>query len=183
MGLDGGRRARKVREARQWAAGFVGEKDTAALIVPLAREGWDVWHDLGLPGWHSANLDHVLIPPCGRFLGVVDSKKLSRNLTVYARGGRLMYGAENWQPKAKTLTDLAASLSRQAGGVTVHAVMAVHGAQVAGGGFQHGEVAVLPVGRLLPVLRGLAGRADRRAFAGLAGRARAVLPPHVQGRL
>lgn len=50
--------------------GAAGERATAALIDPLRREGWTVWHDMGIAG-RKFNLDHVLASPCGTALAAL----------------------------------------------------------------------------------------------------------------
>lgn len=49
---------------RSWERGFDGERRTGEIVDPLRREGWQVIHDLQLPGRRD-NLDHVLIGPAG----------------------------------------------------------------------------------------------------------------------
>ncbi|MEC3995204.1 nuclease-related domain-containing protein [Actinacidiphila sp. DG2A-62] len=78
------------RQAKQWAAGSVGEKRTAARLKPLARQGWTVLHDRALPTGR-ANVDHLLVSPRGVVV-VLDSKKWSARYPLRVVGGRLLHG-------------------------------------------------------------------------------------------
>lgn len=50
--------------AARTALGAEWEQHTAAMLAPLEAAGWRLLHDRALPG-SSANLDHVLVSPCG----------------------------------------------------------------------------------------------------------------------
>lgn len=63
-------------------------------------------------------------------------------------------------------------------GVSVRAVVAVHGAAVPGGLLQLGGVTVLPARMLRRYLRGLLPVMDEDRVRQLAERAATVLPPH-----
>src|SRR6266571_284103 len=54
-----------------WRQGAKGERQTARLLAKLEREGWQVLHDLAVPG-SRANVDHLAIGPGG--VWVIDSK-------------------------------------------------------------------------------------------------------------
>lgn len=186
MGLDGGRKAARQRRAAQWVAGGVGERQTNALLGALVPYGWNGWNDRALTGWHSANLDHVLIPPCGRFLVVVDTKRWDRRFPVTAKAGRLHHGEYDRHKSVTTIEGMSSTLGEQLGKkrVPVRMVIAVHGAPVAGGRFQLGErggVEVMQSDRLVPYLRSLTGRPDRARFDALAAAAGPLLRRYVEG--
>ena len=159
-------------------AGAVGERLTAQLLAPLAREGWYGLYDRAIPGADRANADHVLVPPCGRFVVLLDSKLWSAKQPVHAFDGRLQHGTEDRSGCIRSVrfeTDLVA----RALNVPVLPIIAVHNAPVAGDGFVVDRVKVIPADRLLSVLRGVAGRRSPAA-AELAARANAVLPRYVR---
>lgn len=133
-------------------AGAVGEQRTAELLRPLEREGWTVLHDRALPGARTANADHVLISPGARVF-LVDSKLWSGRYPVHVRAGRLRHGKLDRGQAVRSLqfeTELVARALR----APVQAVIAVHNAPVADGGFMVGDIPVVPAGRLVEVLRG-----------------------------
>jgi nuclease-like protein len=45
-----------------WRHGAEGERRTARLLAPLERHGYQVFHDLAIPG-AAANVDHLVIGP------------------------------------------------------------------------------------------------------------------------
>ena len=55
-----------------WRHGAEGERRTARLLAPLERRGYQVFHDLAVPG-SAANVDHVVVGPSGVY--VIDSKR------------------------------------------------------------------------------------------------------------
>jgi hypothetical protein len=55
-----------------WRHGAEGERQTARLLAPLERHGYQVFHDLAVPG-SPANVDHGVVGPTGVF--VIDSKR------------------------------------------------------------------------------------------------------------
>ncbi|KPI33332.1 NERD domain protein [Actinobacteria bacterium OV450] len=76
------------RHAKQWDAGVVGEKATAARLAPLVAQGWTILHDLGIPG-SRANIDHIAISPAG-VVFVINSKRFSARYDYRVASGRLM---------------------------------------------------------------------------------------------
>jgi hypothetical protein len=56
MAAGWGLRFRPSPDASAWRRGAAGERRTARLLDPLERHGWEVLHDLALPG-SRANLD------------------------------------------------------------------------------------------------------------------------------
>ncbi|MGY1548285.1 nuclease-related domain-containing protein [Streptomyces sp. MN6] len=75
-----------------WRIGAEGEEATAELLTPLRRQGWYWLHDRAVPTRHF-NLDHLGIPPSGKRLVVVETKKWPRTWQVSVDGrGRLVCG-------------------------------------------------------------------------------------------
>jgi hypothetical protein len=70
-----------------WRHGAEGERRTARLLAPLERHGYQVFHDLAVPG-SAANVDHVVVGPTGVY--VIDSKRCRGQLRYSA--GRLWHG-------------------------------------------------------------------------------------------
>jgi Nuclease-related domain len=173
--------ARLQAEAGRWEAGLVGEQRTAALLAPLAREGWYGLYDRAIPGAHSANADHVLISP-GAHVMLVDSKMWHRRDRARVRvvGGRLMHGDVDKDGQIKGVLAEAEWVGR-ALRVPVTPLIAVHNVPVDGGGFALREVPVVPADRLVELLRRNAGRPDPVAARRMALRAHAVLPRYVEG--
>src|ERR671911_1457260 len=83
-----GLRFRPSPEAVAWRRGAAGERRTALLLGPLARQGWVVLHDLAVPG-SRANLDHLVIGLGGVF--VIDSKQYRGRLQLDP-SGQLWHG-------------------------------------------------------------------------------------------
>jgi hypothetical protein len=59
-----GLRFRPSPDGIAWRRGAEGERRTARLLGPLARQGWVALHDLAIPS-SRANLDHLVIGPGG----------------------------------------------------------------------------------------------------------------------
>jgi hypothetical protein len=183
LGVDPGA-ARTEAVAGRWEAGARGEEMTAVLLDALSGEGWGAWHDRALPTGR-ANFDHVLAPPCGRFVVLVDSKLWSKRWPVRVVRGCLRHGDADRSGAVKALQYEARVLGRElaAQGVRVPVVpvMVVHSAPVAGGEFEVEGIRVVEAGRLLPLLRGMAGPGDAVAFDRLRAAGGAVLPRYVEG--
>jgi hypothetical protein len=105
--------------AGRWAAGAAGERRTAAALEGVEADGYDVLHDVRLPG-RRWNLDHVLLGPAG--VVVVDSKQWRRPTRVARRWPKVVEQTVGWQIDA-----VAAALPDE---LTVHGFVCVHGAQV-----------------------------------------------------
>jgi hypothetical protein len=82
----------RPQTAWRWFAGAKGEEATAALIDPLEDEGWYIFHNRRLGG---GDVDHILIPPCGTGLIVLNSKWWRKGLTVVDGKGRLLCGEDD----------------------------------------------------------------------------------------
>lgn len=170
--------ARLAAEAACWEAGLVGEQRTAALLAPLAREGWQVLHDRRMPGADRANADHVLVAPSARVL-LVDSKMWHRRARVRVVGGQLAHGNVGKAKEVDTLL-FETRLAERALGGAVTPLIAMHNAPVDGGGFIVRDVPVVPADRLVELLRRNAGAPDPVRARALAERARQVLPRYVE---
>lgn len=152
------RRRRKMRRLRttadRWAQGAAGEESTGRILAPLLTEGWHILHDRTIRG-SQANLDHVLITPDGRSIIVLDSKSWQRrSAPVTAVAGRLYYGAQDQITTLNTLLWEAGRVTLDVGrDVTVHPVIAVHGARVDHSPIHAGTVTIASANNLLDVLR------------------------------
>lgn len=166
-------------EARRWEAGLVGEQRTAALLAPLAGEGWYGLYDRAIPDASRANADHVLISPGARVL-MPDSKMWHRRARVRVVNSRLMHGDVDKDRQVDGVL-YEAKLVQRALGVPVTPLIAVHNAPVDGGGFVLRGVPVVPADRLVELLRRNAGRPDPARARALAEQARRVLPRYVEG--
>ena len=136
-------RFRPSVRARAWREGARGEQATARLLKRLERRGWQVVHDLKVPGYR-ANIDHVAIGPTG--VWVVDSKRYRRAIYVGPDGGLWCGG----RPMAHTLAMAAwyAHVTSHALGVRARAVVCVHGLGVPYDGVVQDGVTVLPAHQL-----------------------------------
>lgn len=172
--------ARTAAEAAAWDAGAAGEAWTGRLLAELQLHGWWVLHDRALPGADRANADHVVISPAARVF-LVDSKLWSAraNRTVHQVDGQLRHGPYDRSQSVRSVvferTLVARALRLPESAVT--ALIAVHRAPVADGGFFVGDVPVVPADRLVTLLTANDGRRDPNAVL-LAQAADRVLPPY-----
>jgi hypothetical protein len=117
------------------------------LLDRLTRDGFQVLHDLAMPG-SPANIDHLVLGPSGVF--VIDSKQgtgsvhQSSDGLVWHHHYRLdrTLAAIRWQAEA---------LGRLLG-VPVAPLVCVHGAHVQSGGLRAQGVAIVPATLLRPAL-------------------------------
>jgi hypothetical protein len=109
--------ARLERSAERWQRGADGEAATAAVLDQLP-EGWTVLHDVRWPGRPRANIDHVVIGPCGVF--VIDSKNWSGEVVV--RDGVLRQGGRPREEAVTGAAEAALAVARLTTAVTVHQV-------------------------------------------------------------
>jgi hypothetical protein len=155
MAVGWGLRFRPSPDASAWQRGAAGERRTARLLDPLARQGWAVLHDLAVP-CSQANLDHLVIGPGGVF--VIDSKQYRGSRPAPARPDG---AAVPWPPPlAPTLraADFEADQAAQVlpdPGVAVVPIVAVRGAQVPWGKVVTDGVPVVAARRLPSMLRTL----------------------------
>jgi hypothetical protein len=165
-----GLRFRPSPDALAWRRGAAGERRTARLLAGLERQGWVVLHDLTLPG-SRANLDHLVIGPCGVF--VIDSKQYRGRLQLDP-SGRLWHGRYALAPTLQTVSFEAdrAALVLTDPDVVVAPVVAVHGAQVPWGKVVMQGVPVVAARRLPSMLRQLPAVLGTERVAALAAQAR-----------
>lgn len=168
--------------------GAVGEQWTAGLLARLPA-GWTVFHDLAVPG-RRFNLDHVLIPPSGAGVIVLDSKRWHRGRPTTVVGGRLHCGQQDRHGQVEAVAGYASAVAAalRVPAAMVVPLLVVHGSSVDGNGelvvrVPGWERTVLVVGtdRLLPTLQGVPGGRDPVAAGRLAARVREVLPSYPGG--
>lgn len=121
----------------QRAAGAVGERRTAAILLALPRgRGIRVLHDVALPGADVANIDHLVLTKGGAI--VIDTKMFGSRTNqgqVLTQGGRVVE-RNNRNPEGRDLTrDLrnllwAARAIRGTLGVPVTGILSAHYADV-----------------------------------------------------
>lgn len=172
--------------------GRLGEEWTAALLARLPA-GWTVLHDLRVPG-RRFNLDHVLVPPSGAGVIVLDSKKWRRSWegrpcpTTLVRG-RVHCGPQDRHEEVVKVAGYASAVSRALGlpGTAVLPMLVVHGSSVTPGGRLDVPVSawertvhVLAADQLLPTLVKMPGGRDlvKPAAVELAERVCRMLPPY-----
>lgn len=194
LGLRRKGSAKAEAEAAQWDAGAEGERRTAEMVRVLAAEGWFGLFDRAIPGLSTANADLVLITPAGNVV-VVDAKLWHRRAEVRTDGSSLHHGDKDY---SRTLRSLRAEKSRiqealwdalrdqgygleQIRRLSVTALIAMHNAPVAGGGFMVDGIRIVPAERLLPVLRDLAGDPDPMWSDTVAAVASKTLPRYGAG--
>jgi Nuclease-related domain len=157
-------------DAVAWRRGAAGERRTARLLSPLERHGWAVLHDLAVPG-SRANLDHLVIGPCGVF--AIDSKQYRGRLRLDPTG-RLWHGRHPLAPALRAASweaDQAAQVLPDPGTAVVP-VVAVHGAQVPWGKVVIDGAPVVSARRLPSMLRRLPVVLGPERVAWLADQAR-----------
>lgn len=190
IGINATDRRLEAAAVRQ-EQGSIGEQQTAILLSRLPA-GWTVLHDLAVPG-RRFNLDHVLIPPSGLGVIVLDSKKWRRSyqgrpcLTTLV-GGRVHCGPQDRHEQivkfAGYVSGTAAALGVPAG--MLMPVIVVHGSPVAGGRLDvpvpawERTVHVLAADRLVATLAGMPGGRGpvQPAAVELAARVRRTLPQY-----
>lgn len=139
-------------KAANYDAGAAGEKMTAALIDPLTREGWHAFHDL--PIWDRANVDHLLVPPHGRYVITLDSKLHSRlrgYFSINAKG-RLVHGGADRHSIITTAKDETAEVARILNGIEARSMVVIHSAPVSDYYFVLDGVMVTSAEELLTIL-------------------------------
>jgi hypothetical protein len=146
-------RFRPSPETRAWQRGAAGERHVARLLEPLVQHGWDVQHDLRVPG-SKANIDHVVIGPPGIF--VIDAKHYRGRLRL-GRDGLLWHGRYLLSPALSTVRWEADKLQARLGAadIAVVPIVAVVGATVPYGQVTAHDVIVVPARRLAGLLRSL----------------------------
>ncbi|CQR59237.1 nuclease-related domain-containing protein [Streptomyces leeuwenhoekii] len=184
LGLDR-QTAHREAVAARWDLGAAAEANTARMLAPLETAGWHVLHDRGLPG-SRANLDHVLISPCGTAVVVLDTKRWHAQRPTTLIRGRVCCGVEDRHGQIEAVARYAARVAQVLGMPTgsVWPLLVVHGSPISGGRLEArapawpGPVYVLGPDWLVPTLaQAPAGQNPQRA-AQLAARVAAALPPY-----
>jgi Nuclease-related domain len=157
---------RPAPDPERWQRGAEGEVATARLLAGLPRR-FVVLHDRRSPGGRG-NVDHIVIGRSG--VWVVDSKVRRARLRV--RRGQVW--ASGHQIEVAPVAAQAARV-RQALGVPVTALVAVHGRGLRRRGAVVDDVRILPASRLTRRLR-RGRRLPRRDVAVLAAAADRLFP-------
>lgn len=122
-------RARVRGSAAAWRKGARGERATARMLAPLAREGYAILHDRAVPS-SQANIDHLVIGPTG--VWVIDTKRWDRRTRIHGYGRAVWIGR---RPATSVLRGLAyeygavdaAARHLTSGTVGTAGLVAVHG--------------------------------------------------------
>lgn len=168
------------------AHGAEAERRTGAELRVLESRGWYILHGRQVPGYTS-DLDHVLVPPTGTAVVVLDTKRWRFQQETELKDGRVHCGLEDRHGEIEAVARYAARVHRVLNmpGVAVWPLLVIHGSRIRGGHLaapvaSGGVVHVLSVERLVPELVKAAKGMDPVAAGVLAGRVTAVLPPHRQ---
>jgi Nuclease-related domain len=132
-------RFRPSEQARAWRRGARGERQTARLLDRLGRDGYQVFHDLAMPG-SPANIDHLVVGPSGVF--VIDSKQWTGQVHQSAEG-LIWHNHHRLDGTLATIRWQALTLG-QVLGVPVAPLLCVHHAHVQGGGLRAHGVTIVP---------------------------------------
>lgn len=162
--------------------GALGEQMTAALLAGLPA-GWHVFHDLAVPG-RRFNVDHLVIPPSGAGVLVLDSKKWHAQYPTHVLRGRVHCGGQDRHEQVESLAGYASAVAARLGvpAAAVLPLLVVHGSPVQGGAVDvrvpkwEREVRVLSAGMLVPTLARMPGGRDPGRAAALATRVVERLP-------
>lgn len=177
------RPSRADRQAARWAHGASGEQHTALLLAQLETAGWQIRHDLAVPG-RRFNLDHVLVSPCGRGVVVLDTKAWHRGRPTTLIGGRVHCGQEDRHRQVVAVAEHARLVAEAVGvpRAMVQPLLVVHGSPVADGYLEvpAGEemVFVLDPAHLVRTLNAAAGQYDAWRSQALARAVFGVLRPY-----
>ena len=175
-------------EAARWVVGGTAEATTARMLATLEQQDWRILHDRALPGWGRANLDHVLVSPCGTAVVVLDTKRWHAQRETALVRGRVHCGMEDRHDQVEKVARYAAHVGRLLGAPAgvVWPLLVVHGSRIRGGHLQArvpewaGVVHVLGPDYLVPTLTAAPKMRDPGRAAALARRVAATLPPYVQ---
>jgi hypothetical protein len=173
-------------QAARWQVGAQAEDTTKAMLRPLEALGWRVLHDRRLPG-SRANLDHVLVSPCGTAVVVLDTKRWHAQRETVLLRGRVHCGEEDRQGQVEAVASYAARVAQVLGlpASAVWPLLVVHGSRIRGGRLEaraprwEGVVHVLGPEFLVPMLANSPTSWNPQAAAVLAAHVARVLPPYV----
>jgi hypothetical protein len=132
-------RFKPSEQVRAWQRGARGERQTARLLDRLGRDGYQVFHDLAMPG-SLANIDHLVVGPSGVF--VIDSKQWTGQVHQSA-DGLIWHNHYRLDRALATIRWQALTLGRLLG-IPVAPLLCVHHAHVQGGGLRAQGVAIVP---------------------------------------
>jgi hypothetical protein len=185
LGLSRAARRADALAART-ALGAEWEQHTARMLRPLESAGWHVLHDRRLPGRGRANLDHVLVSPCGTAVVILDTKRWHAGRPTTLIRSRVCCGVEDRHRQVEDVARYAARAAQALAvpGVVVWPLLVVHGSPIAGGRLEarapgwDGPVWVLGPDWLVPTLAAAPARRHPRRAAQLAARVAQVLPPY-----
>jgi hypothetical protein len=159
-----------------WRHGADGERRTARLLAPMERHGYQVFHDLAVPG-SPANVDHVVVGPTGVY--VIDSKRYRGHLHYAA--GHLWHGGRTLDRTLQTLWWEATQVAETLGfgpDLHIYPVLCVHVARLS---WLHellmDGVPVLGAGALRPALQVTRQALTAEQVALVAGQVRAGFRP------
>jgi len=177
--------ARTEAVAARWDIGAEAEATTARMLHALHARGWRILNDRALPG-SRANLDHVLVSPCGTAVVVLDTKRWHAQKPTWLVRGRVHCGTEDRHGQIEAVAGYAARVARVLD-MDVRAVwplLVVHGSRIADGRLEArapgwpGPVHVLGPEWLVPTLANAPKGRDPVRAGQLAARVAAVLPPY-----
>lgn len=189
LALLGVRSAATVRAESRADRALIGARAEAATgrqLWKLESRGWAVFHGLSIPG-SRVDLDHVIVPPDGRTVVVLDTKAWRAGWYTQLKDGRVHCGAEDRHAQIEAVAGYARRVQAALGmRVTVWPLVVVHGSQVRGPRGEYlaapvgdgGVVFVLGIDRLVPELLYASKSVDAKAACKVADRVREVLPPH-----
>lgn len=177
--------ARAEAVAARWDIGAAAEEQTARMLHALHGRGWHILNDRALPG-SRANLDHVLVSPCGTAVVVLDTKRWHAQRPTWLVRGRVCCGTEDRHGQIEAVAGYAARVARvlEMDVRAVWPLLVVHGSRIAGGRLEArtekwpGVVHVLGPEWLVPTLAAAPGGQDPVRSGRLAARVAAVLPPY-----
>lgn len=171
--------------AARWDLGAAAEATTAGMLRRLEAYGWKILHDRALPG-SRANLDHVLVSPCGTAVVVLDTKRWHAQKPTWLVRGRVFCGTEDRHRQVEAVASYATRVARVLDMPTrsVWPLLVVHGSRIAGGRLQAraeawpGPVWVLGPDWLVPTLAAAPGGRDPRRAEELHARVARALPAY-----
>ncbi|MGW2520503.1 nuclease-related domain-containing protein [Streptomyces sp. NPDC001617] len=174
--------------AARWDIGAAGERETARMLHELHTRGWRILNDRALPG-SRANLDHVLVSPCGTAVVVLDTKRWHAQKPTWLVRGRVHCGTEDRHGQIEAVAGYAVRVAKVVGldPRSVWPLLVVHGSPVADGVLTvrvpvwPGLVYVLSPSYLVPTLARAPQAYDPRRAAAVAARVDAVLRPYGEG--
>jgi hypothetical protein len=169
-------RFRPSADTLAWRHGVEGERRTARLLAPLERHGYQVFHDLAVPG-SAANVDYMVVGPTGVY--VIDSKRYRGHMRY--TGGRLWHGGRTLDRTLQTLwweaTQVAETLAFGPD-LHVYPVLCVHVARLPWlGELLVDGIPVLDAGALRPALQIIRQPLSPEQVALVAGQIRAGFQP------